>query len=110
MTLVADGPGARVTIVGAVVSGFSVMVMLSVLLPLPCASNARTVMTFAPGASARAGIDQTAVPSAMPLPPRLLLHSTRATARLSEAVPPTSSGLVVVANVVALVGPVIVTV
>src|SRR5512138_739848 len=53
--------------------------------------------------------DQFVVPVAVPLPPWLLLHVTCVTPTLSAAVPPSVNELVVVLNVLAEVGVVMVT-
>jgi hypothetical protein len=62
------------------------MVIVAVLL-LPAPSNAFTVITFAPEASAIGPAVQVLVPLAVPPPPRLLLHVTLVTATLSAALP-----------------------
>ncbi len=75
----------------------------------PAASRAVTVNTFAPLESAIPLTDQLVVPVAVPLPPRSFAQVTCVTPTLSEAVPlNVASGVVPVAKVAALVGPVIV--
>jgi hypothetical protein len=80
-------------IVGGVVSdGVYVTVMVSVP-ELPAASRAVTVMTLDPLWRAIPEADHEVVPVAVPLPPRLLVQVTCVTPTLSEAVPPTLSGV-----------------
>ena len=79
------------------------------MLVFPAASRAVTVSTFAPLESAIPLTDQLVVPVAVPDPPRSFTQLTCVTPTLSEAVPLSVSGVAPVANVAALVGPVIVT-
>ncbi len=79
------------------------------VLVLPAASRAVTVNTFVPLDSAIPLTDQLVVPVAVPDPPRLFAQVTCVTPTLSDAVPLKVSGVVPVAKVAALVGPVIVT-
>jgi uncharacterized protein YbjT (DUF2867 family) len=69
-------------------------------------SRAVTVSTFAPAWSSTVA-DQLVVPLATPDPPRLVLHVTCVTRKLSLAQPLTATEATVVLNVVADVGPVI---
>ncbi len=80
------------------------------MLVLPAASRAVTVSTFCPLCSTIPLTDQLVVPVAVPLPPRSLLQVTCVTATLSEAVPPSASGVALAVCVASLVGVVIVTV
>src|SRR5688500_10343111 len=58
---------------------------------LPAVSVAVTVIRFVPARSAIPAADQLVVPVATPLPPRSLVHATRATPNSSDAVPPIDS-------------------
>ena len=58
---------------------------------LPTVSVAVTVSTFTPACRGIPGTAQLVVPTAVPLPPRSLLHVTAATATSSVAVPAKSS-------------------
>jgi hypothetical protein len=58
----------------------------------PAASRAVMVMTFEPVWSDTIAI-QLVVPVAVPLPPLLFAHVTWVTPTLSDAVPPTESGV-----------------
>ena len=63
---------------------------------LPAASSAVTVSTFVPGWSTILLTVQVVVPLAVPLPPRLFAHVTWVTPMLSDAVPPSVRGEVLV--------------
>jgi hypothetical protein len=77
---------------------FGVKVTLRLRLALlPAASRAVTVSVFVPGCRTMPPADQLVVPLAMPLPPALLLHATWLTPTLSAAVPPSASGIELVA-------------
>ena len=80
--------------VGGVVS-LKVTVTLAVAV-LPAASRAVTVNTFVPVWSTIPLAVQVVVPLAVPLPPRLFTHVTWVTPMLSDAVPPSVRGEVLV--------------
>src|SRR5689334_13842456 len=67
-------------------------------------------MMLLPGCSAMLFTVQFAVPVAVPLPPALFVQLTCVTPTLSDAVPPSANGLVLVVYVPPLVGFVIVAV
>ena len=75
----------------------------------PAASRLVTVMTLLPAVSGT-DADQDVVPVAVPLPPAAFDQVTLVTPTLSAAVPPKATDEVVVLQVVALVGLVMVTV
>jgi len=77
---------------------------------LPAASRAVTVSTFEPGCSTIPLAVQLVVPVAVPLPPRLFAHVTWVTPMLSDAVPPSVSGVALVLKVAPDVGDVMATV
>src|SRR2546429_8762078 len=89
--------------VGGVVSTVTVSVAVAVL---PAASCAVTVSTFVPSWRAIPLAVQLVVPLAVPLPPRLLAHVTWVTPTLSDAVPPSVRGELLVLYVDAVVGAV----
>ena len=106
---VAPAAGVVRLTTGGVVSG--VYVTVNVAVPaLLAASFAVTVRTLVPDCRTIPLTDQLVAPLAVPLPPRLLLQVTCVTPTLSDAVPPSTSGLLVVAYVVPVVGVVIATV
>ena len=74
------------------------------MLVLPAASRAVTVSTFEPDCSTIPFTDQLVVPVALPLPPRLFDQLTCVTPTLSDAVPPSASGVEVTVSVAPLVG------
>ena len=76
---------------------------------LPAASRAVTVSRFDPVWRAIAPVLQVAVPLAVPLPPRLLVHNTCVTPMLSDAVPWSVSEEPVATNVEFEVGEVMIT-
>ena len=73
----------------------NVAVRLAVLV-LPAAALAVTGSTFAPTWRAIPLAVQLVVPLTVPLPPRLLSHVTWVTPTLSDAVPPSVRGVVLV--------------
>jgi len=75
---------------------FRCTVTLAVAVLLPAASCAVTVSTFVPGWMGIPLAVQLVVPLAVPLPPRLFTHVTWVTALLSDAVPPSVRGELVV--------------
>ena len=85
---------------------FTVTVWVA-LAVLPAASVVVTVSTFVPACSTMPLAVQLVVPVAVPLPPRLFAHVTRATRTSSDAVPLSVNGEVVVVYVAADVGDVI---
>ena len=91
---VAPLTGAVIATVGAVVS-LTVTVKLAVAV-LPEASRAVTVSTFVPSWRMMPLAVQLVVPIAVPLPPRLFAHVTCVTPMLSDAVPPSARGEVLV--------------
>src|SRR5258706_438508 len=96
--------------VGGVVSGALYVTVSVAVAVLPAASRAVTVKMLSPGCSAMLFAAQLVVPAAVPCPPRLLAQVTCVAARLSPAVPPRLTGLVLVVYVAPLVGVVIATV
>src|SRR5207244_4718996 len=91
-------------VVGAMASA-PVTVALAVAV-LPAASCAVTVSTFVPSWRAIPLAVQLVVPLAAPLPPRLLAHVTWVTPTLSDAVPPSVRGELLVLYVDPVVGAV----
>src|SRR5207247_5250972 len=91
---VAPLAGAVIATVGAVVS-LTVTVKLAVAV-LPEASRAVTVSTFVPSWRMMPLAVQLVVPLAVPLPPRLFAHVTCVTPTLSDAVPASARGEVLV--------------
>ncbi len=89
--------------------GVNVTVKVSVAV-LPAASVAVTVSTFVPGCRTIPLAVQLVVPVAVPLPPALFVHVTWVTPTLSDAVPPSVRGVVVVLKVGLEVGEVTVSV
>src|SRR2546422_466711 len=77
---------------------------------LPAASVAVTVSTFVPGCRTIPLAVQLVVPVAVPLPPALFVHVTWVTPTLSDAVPPSVRGVVLVLKVGLEVGEVTVSV
>ena len=75
--------------------GVKVTVKLAVA-ELRAASCAVTVSTFVPGWRTIPLAVQLVVPLAVPLPPRLFVHVTCVTPTLSDAVPPSARGEVLV--------------
>jgi len=89
--------------------GVKVTVKMSVAV-LPAASRAVTVSTFDPGCRTIPLAVQLVVPVAVPLPPALFVHVTWVTPTLSDAVPPSVRGVVLVLKVGLEVGEVTVSV
>src|SRR3989441_1135140 len=89
--------------------GVNVTVKVSVAV-LPAASVAVTVSTFVPGCRTIPLAVQLVVPVAVPLPPALFVHVTWVTPTLSDAVPPSVRGVVLVLKVGLEVGEVTVSV
>src|SRR5436190_736268 len=89
--------------------GVKVTVKMSVAV-LPAASRAVTVSTFDPGGRTIPLAVQLVVPVAVPLPPALFVHVTWVTPTLSDAVPPSVRGVVLVLKVGLEVGEVTVSV
>jgi len=89
--------------------GVKVTVNVSVAV-LPAASVAVTVSTFVPGCRTIPLAVQLVVPVAVPLPPALFVHVTWVTPTLSDAVPPSVRGVVLVLKVGLEVGEVTVSV
>ena len=89
--------------------GVKVTVKVSVAV-LPAASRAVTVSTFDPGCRTIPLAVQLVVPVAVPLPPALFVHVTWVTPTLSDAVPPSVRGVVLVLKVGLEVGEVTVSV
>src|SRR5207253_8443235 len=105
---VAPAAGAVIDTAGGVVS-LNVTVKVSVAV-LPAASRAVTVSPFAPGCGTIPLAVQLVVPVAVPLPPALFTHATWVTPTLSDAVPPSVRGVVLVLKVGLEVGEVTVSV
>src|SRR5207247_4748710 len=105
---VAPAAGAVIDTAGGVVS-LNVTVKVSVAV-LPAASRAVTVSTFDPGCRTIPLAVQLVVPVAVPLPPALFVHVTWVTPTLSDAVPPSVRGVVLVLKVGLEVGEVTVSV
>ena len=105
---VAPAAGAVIDTAGGVVS-LNVTVKVSVAV-LPAASRAVTVSPFAPGCRTIPLAVQLVVPVAVPLPPALFTHVTWVTPTLSDAVPPSVRGVVLVLKVGLEVGAVMATV
>src|SRR5439155_18551266 len=89
--------------------GVNVTVKVSVAV-LPAASVAVTVRVFGPGCRTIPLAVQLVVPVAVPLPPALFVHVTWVTPTLSDAVPPSVRGVVLVLKVGLEVGAVMATV
>src|SRR5436853_2854172 len=101
---VAPSVGVVMAMVGAMAST-PITVRLAVAV-LPAASCAVTVSTFVPSWRTIPLAVQLVVPLAVPLPPRLLAHVTWVTPTLSDAVPPSVRGELLVLYVDAVVGAV----
>src|SRR5207253_232647 len=84
----------------------TVTVTLAEVAVFPAASRAVTVSRFVPSWRAIPLAVQLVVPLAAPLPPRLLAHVTWVTPTLSDAVPPSVRGELLVLYVDAVVGAV----